>query len=260
MKINAFEMLRGAIVNNIVDNKIVSNREVTNSRELEKILSILSKTKYGFDLNYIAKLCKFNFVNKKAKEIIFDNGLIYVDSVIVFIDNMGNRKELQQIFVTKSYDMKPIFNLIKEESRLSLQQILCSDSKCGGIFPSSDKNILKKEITFERDDYYTFHSNSYTNLLNDELIIEKYLGKFYNADKNVNDERLLKVLKQSYKNFDFIYSKNELFYVQAKDVGRVDSNESFKIVIEEIDDLVLWINEKLDKTSKKYKSKKYIPM
>lgn len=172
MTIHAQEKFMGAIVNSLVDFRIASQRNITDPYELQKIMQNLLSNDYA--INWVNP--DFTFVKARATEFVYENGLIYLDSALIFRNHRGVLKNIHKTVVTPGYNEIPLVSMDVTQDRKNISQFLLETESSLEIykFPLSERNIEIKEISISIEGIHRSSFETYKNLEDETMLVERY--------------------------------------------------------------------------------------
>lgn len=233
--INAGEKIKKRIFDYIDGWSIVRSRDITDNKEVREILQIQAKTNSGFIFEDILKLFVYRAKEIMMKEIEFQNGIFFYNFLISYLDEEYDNCLLQQTFLTTGREMIPIINLMVIEKKTSFQQTLCGISNLGKFMDERDKNLLIQDVLIDVGLESAISFISYTDLTNNNVILEKYKKNYYYRSCNNNGEELFSILGSNSKEIKFLYQGNNLVSVQIDDIGKISCDKALELVSQDID-------------------------
>jgi len=262
MSIDAYNKFINTILNRLEDYKLKSSREITDVTELEKILE--KGTGHGYSLGVIESIYKFE--NASAKEYVYDNGLIYLDSEINYRDNIcDNLHTIRQLTLTTNYQQAPLVNIVVQKERKAMQQLLIKSDSKDEIFPESMKDIEIQQTSIHVDNHCGSAFTTYTNLTDGCLMLEQYMQYYPVSNYEDSEKDLIRLCGYGTRYLEIIYRKSEPIFAQLSDKYKVemagfDPNSALdaKTIVEkinlEVSEILNKINRLIDEYQKGAKS------
>lgn len=261
MSINAYNKFTTTIFSRLEDYKLQSSREIIDVAELEEILE--KGVGHGYRLSLVKNI--FNFENASAKEYVYDNGLIYLDSEITYRDKKyGNLHTIRQLTLTTNYKKSPLVNIVVEREKKAIQQLLIQSNSQDDIFPESMKNIEIQRTSIHVDDHCGSVFQTYTNLTDGSLMLEQYMQYYPVSNYEDSEKDLLRLCGCGTRYLEIIYQESQPIFAQLSDKYKVemagfDPNSALdaKLIVEkinlEVSEIVTTINKLIDKQQRKSK-------
>jgi len=262
MSINAYNKFINTILNRLEDYKLKSSRKITDVTELEKILE--KGTGHGYSLSVVKSI--FQFESASAKEYVYDNGLIYLDSEINYRDNKcDNLHTIRQLTLTTDYEKAPLVNIVVQEEGKTIQQLLVKSDSKDDIFPESTKDIEVQQTSIHVDNHCGSVFTTYTNLTDDSLMLEQYMQYYPVSNYEDSEKDLLRLCGCGTRYLEIIYRESEPIYAQLSDKYKVEmagfnpnSATDAKVIVEkinsEVSEILTKINRLIDEHQKENKS------
>ncbi len=261
MAINANEKFINAILSRVSDYKMTSERKITDLDELNNIME--TATGHGYSLSIIKSL--YHLIDASAQEYSYENGLKYLISEMTY-KNGTNIHTIEQRTLTTDYNNVPITNIVIKRERKAVQQLLISSSK-DEIFPEAMKDIEIEKTSIHVNDNCGSVFETYTNLNDSSLMLEKYMQYYPVSNYGNSDKDLLRLCGCGTRYLEIIYHKKEPIYAQLSDKYKVemadfDPNSSIdaKIIVgkinNEVDSIVTNIHSLIDEYVNKNSSMK----
>lgn len=261
MSINAYNKFITAIFSRLEDCVLESSREIIDVAELEEIMK--KGTGDGYSLGLVRSI--FNFENAFAKEYVYDNGLIYLDSEITYrYKNCDNLHTIRQLTLTTDYRKSPLVNIVVKTEKKSIQQLLMQSDPHDEIFKETMKNIEIQETSIHVDNHCGSVFQTYTNLVDGSLMLEKYMHYYPVSNYEDLEKNLLRLCGCGARYLEIVYQESQPIFAQFSDKYKVEmagfnpnSASDAKLIVEkinlEVSEIVNTINKLIDNQQKKSK-------
>lgn len=257
MKINAFEKITNEIYERLSNFNEITCRNVEDAKERSYIID--NATGYGGYKEWMVN----DFKTSVVKERIYDNGFIFLDSNISYIEK-GNAKNIRQLTLTTDYNKAPIVNIVIEEDKKSIQNFLTSVNvalSSEANLPDRMKIIGVQKASFHINEECGSVFETYKNLIDNSLLVEKYM-QYYpvsNFENKYND--LLNLCGCGSRYLEIIYENELPIYAQLSDKYSVEMagfnpnsissvGKIVDIVNVEVETIITKINNEIDKNIK----------
>lgn len=253
MAINAYNKFTTAIFSRLEDYNLQSSREITDLDELEKIMSNDS----GYNLGLIRYM--YRFEGASAKECIYDNGLIYLDSKITYRENNSSSlRTIHKLTLTTNYEDLPLVSVTFEKQKKAIQQLIIESKSKDDIFPESMKNIEVRQTNIYIGRKCGSVFESYRNLVDASLMLERYKQYYPLSSYEEKSTDLLRLCGFGDRYLEIIYNNEEPIFAQLSskynvEMAGFDPNlaSDVKTIVEkvnsEVDEIVCAINNQFDK-------------
>lgn len=174
-----------------------------------------------------------------------------------------NIHTIEQRTLTTDYNNFPIANMVIKREKKAVQQLLISSSSKDEIFPEAMKDIEIEKTSIHVNNNCGSVFETYTNLNDNSLILEKYMQYYPVSDYENSDKDLLRLCSCATRYLEIIYHKAKPIYAQFSDKYKVemagfDPNSSIdaKIIVDKINDevdaIVANIHSLIDKHEKNH--------
>lgn len=261
MTINAHDKFVGTVMSRLEDYNLESNRNIEGYNELKKILK--TATGSGYTIDIVETVFKLRSVS--AKEYIYDNGLIYLDSEIEYRDKTSNNLHvIRQLTLTTDYKKTPLVNIVVQKEKKAIQQLLVDSASKDEIFPDAMRNIEIQETSIHVGGHCGSVFETYTNSNDGTLMLEKY-KQFYPVSNYEDSEKdILRLCGCGSRSLEIIYSQSEPIFAQLSDkytveMAGLEPNSSIDVkyivgrINTEVSEICNAINDQFDKLEKRAK-------
>ena len=229
MAINAYEKFV-EVIEKSVRNSIKSSRIIEDEIELSEILKMVDKM--GFSLDLIKEYYQLSRI--MAHEIIYDNDLIMLSSIITYKEEGTNGKErtIKQTSIFSSYDEEPLINITMKQEKKSWLQYLVTTNPSDDIF--KEKDIVVQDVSISlKGINCKANFKSYKSLKDNSLLVEKcrQLNSFEDFENH---------------EIEIIYNKDKAIYAEFSNkdnIGMINFNSNSILTAEDVVDM---INEEVD--------------
>lgn len=220
MSLDAYNKLTNTVFNKLSNYNLESKKEINDLTELDKIMK--TALKKGFNIAFVKAI--YHFVTASATEYIYSNGLILLDSKIIFKDKtVGEGLHIiRQLTLTSDYKEKSLVNIIIENEKLALQQLLTTSNSNNLIIPIEDRtiNFLKTVVYVNEHCGSVFETFTDTN--NDCLLVEKYKQYYPISEYEDSPKDLLRLCGFGNRYLEIIYHHNQPVFAQFDDQYKVE--------------------------------------
>lgn len=253
MAINAYKKFKNTLYNRLIDYRVISERTINDKLEIQKVLEkgIVSVRKLAFFKH------NYNFVESEITESQYENGLVYLKGKIIFSDKhiKGNLHTVDlKVLIADNNDI-PLVNIIIEKEKKAIEQLLINSVAKDDIFLDCEKNIEIKKTTIYVNGECGSTFETYTNLKERTLMLEKYRQCYEMSNYENTGKDLLDLCGCCTRDLEIIYRKERPIFAQLSnkrivEIAGYDPNSQIDatFIVNRINEEVDAINDAINKT------------